>query len=76
MKCRPHQDLHTEECIKQRLNYCPECGGVFFAGAACVYEHRDNLCSMRWVNQAWVPADSPKAVNKQKVLDALNGGPK
>lgn len=58
MKCRPSQDLHTEECIKHDATFCPECGGVYFAGSSCLYEHRDSQCSFRYVNQKWVPSDN------------------
>jgi hypothetical protein len=58
-----------QELIKR--SFCPECGGVFFAGSTLSYEHRDAICSMRWVNQQWVPADSPEAIAKQKIVDGL-----
>jgi hypothetical protein len=41
----------------ERNVLCPECGGVYFAGASLLYEHRDSWCSMRWVDGKWIPAE-------------------
>ncbi len=39
--------------------FCPECGGVFFAGTSLVYEHSNLSCSMRWDQQErkWKPTE-------------------
>jgi len=51
--------------------YCPECGGVFFSGHSLQAEHHDSQCSMRWVNQHWVPKDSQQSKNKELVIQNL-----
>ena len=63
------EKMMKEKYLGKRL--CPECGGVFFSGSELVYEHRDSQCSFRWVNQKWLPKDSPEAIAKQEVLNDL-----
>jgi len=60
-------------CHITREEFCPKCGGVYFAGATILYEHHDSLCSFRWRDGKWVPKElSPEGErNRNSCLEQL-----